>query len=292
MTELETKLPRTKFATIIEYSVQIAFLIWIFACLALLILFLQLSKNVSESWHAVFRPATVLLISGQSPYQNQGFYSPPWALIPFIPMLIFSPFVGEIVIGVVTIFSYWYAGWKLGASPLLAALIATTPFVLYNAITVNVDWMVALSLIAPTPLSLILAAAKPQLGFALIIYHLAIGIKRRNIAKLIKDFAPLATLSILSIAIYGPWMVTQNPVDKPWNRSIWPYGIPIGLAILSAAIRGERKNLSLAASPFLTPYLAQASFGLPVLGLLPAQIETALAVIGLWIIRLITRRPI
>lgn len=292
MTELEAKLTRIKFATIIEYSARAVFLIWIFALLGLLILFLQLSENVSESWHAVFRPATVLLVSGQSPYQNQGFYNPPWALIPFIPMLIFSPFVGEIIIGVVTIVSYWCAAWKLGASPILAALVATTPFVLYNAITVNVDWMVALSLIAPTPLSLLLAAAKPQLGFAVIIYHLAIGIKQRKLTKLIKDFAPLTALSLLSIAVYGPWMMAQNPIDKPWNRSIWPYGIPIGLAILAAAIRGERKNLSLAASPFLSPYLAQASFGLPVLGLLPAQMETTLAVIGLWIIRLITRRPI
>jgi hypothetical protein len=118
MTELETKLPRIKFATVIEYLAQAVFLMWVFALLGLLIFFLQLSKNVSESWHAVFRPATVLLISGQSPYENQGFYNPPWALIPFIPMLIFSPFVGEIMIGVVTILSYWYAGWKLGASPL------------------------------------------------------------------------------------------------------------------------------------------------------------------------------
>ena len=36
-------------------------------------------------WHGVFRPATLALLAGESPYGVEGFYSPPWTLLPLLP---------------------------------------------------------------------------------------------------------------------------------------------------------------------------------------------------------------
>jgi hypothetical protein len=47
-----------------------------------------------------------------------------------------------------------------------------------------------------------------------------------------------------------------EPQAMPWNTSLWPIGIPVGLFLLVFAARYDDETLALASAPLLSPYLA------------------------------------
>lgn len=65
------------------------------------------------------------------------------------------------------------------------------------------------------------------------------------------------------------------------------WAFPIGFTLIILSIRNRRKDQAMAASPFLSPYLAYHSWVSVLAGLMQRDLELVLAVIGMWLVAVI-----
>ena len=239
-------------------------------------------------WHFWGRPAAQAMLAGQSPYNITGFYSPPWALLPLLPLALMPEKVGAVVLTFLHFICYIITAHKLGAKPVTIALFMLLPNVaMWGYGFANLDWMVVLGFILPPQIGLFLVLVKPQLGLA--VSDLLVG---RSLAdreskaghKHIHSSHPRLSRFFSTI-----WLLAFENAASFWaiNTSLWPMAIPIGLVLLFSALRKRKMGLAISASPFLSPYVGVHSWPIAILGLLPAQTETILAIIGLWVVNLI-----
>src|SRR5215510_12953887 len=66
-------------------------------------------------WTITFRPATLTLLSGLSPYGRVYYVHAPWTLIPLIPLAILPEAVGRVMLLFCGLASYAFVAHKLGA---------------------------------------------------------------------------------------------------------------------------------------------------------------------------------
>jgi hypothetical protein len=245
-----------------------------------------------KDWETILRPAALTLVNGKSPYIT-GYYNPPWALIPLLPLLPLSPKIGSVILSVVNFLSFGYVAYRLGARPLALALIVLSPPVIYGVLDPNFDWLVALGLILPPQIGLFFISVKPQLGVVLALYWLVVAWKAGGFRQVVKVFAPITITLLISLALYGLWPLRSSELSTVrWNASFWPASIPVGIVLAVSALKNLNKRLAITASPFLSPYVGAYSLSIPVLGLLPDQIETIAAIAGLWIFQFIWGGPL
>jgi hypothetical protein len=245
-----------------------------------------------KDWESILRPAALALISAKSPF-IAGFYNPPWALIPLLPLLPLSPKIGSVILSVVNFLTFGFVAYRLGAKPLALALIVFSPPVIYGVLDPNFDWLVALGLILPPQIGLFFISVKPQLGIVLALYWLVVAWKEGGSRQVAKVFSPVTIAFLISLAMYGPWPLRSSELSTVrWNASFWPASIPIGIVLAVSALRNSNKRLAIVASPFLSPYVGAYSLSIPVLGLLPNQLEAIAAIVGLWIFQFIWGGPL
>jgi hypothetical protein len=95
-----------------------------------------------------------------------------------------------------------------------------------------------------------------------------------------------AAATLLSFLVFGFWPLSfVDPVSFWWNASLWPYSIPVGLVLLTAAFRREDLRFAMAASPCLSPYVLLHSWSGALVALASYPPEMISAVVGLWIVR-------
>lgn len=266
--------------------------------LILIISFVGVALSVSQylypggiDWINTYRPATLSVLSLRSPYAIEIFHSPPWAVLPLIPLAVLPERIGfgfNFCIGMI---STGYVAYRLGAKPLTIAAILLSYPVLFSNIYGNIDWLVYLGLILPPRWGLFFVLIKPQAGIGLAIYWLVECYREGGFRNIASHFAPVIGATLISFVLFGWWPAAGfTEIGKSFDASLWPQSFPIGLVILASAIRTRRPGLALASSPFLSPYVTPSSWGAAILGLLPQEIETIIAVIGIWILRLYSGR--
>lgn len=244
-------------------------------------------------WKYAFRPATLALISGKSPYIDTGVYNPPWALIPLIPFAFLPIKLGGILLTISNLVVFAYIVRRLGGNLfVMIAFLLTPQFGLKIILNPNIDFLAALGFLLPSQLGLFFILIKPQIGVAVVLYWLVIAFKK-SLREVARVFFPVGLASLLSIAIYGPYFfqAKTNLVDKNlwYEYPLWPYLIPVGLVLLTLAIRHQKIQWAISGSPFLTPYIASYSAVISLLGLVN-NIDLFLpAFIGFWISHLLLR---
>jgi len=212
-------------------------------------------------WTRSYRPATLLLASGHSPYEIKSFTNPPWVLIPLIPIALLPSRIGGGVLFVVSLCALVFAAIRMGATPLsLIAFIVSFP-VFFMLLFGQIDWLVLIGILMPPPVGLFFVLAKPQAGIAIAVFWLVEALRKGGLRQALAEFAPVTLAFGLSIAVFGFWFLDTPPgmVTAKYNFSVWPLSIPIGMVFLVSALRGRKKELSILASPFLSPYVAPHS---------------------------------
>lgn len=199
----------------------------------------------------VYAQAVLVFLSGGNPYAVTGFYNPVWALPFFIPFVMLGAPAGQIAYSAVAYMSFALVAMRLKASiPSLLFFVFSLP-VFWSAVNcVNLDWLVLFSLFTPAPVALILAMTKPQIGICIAVYILYRAFREK---RLIRTAAPLAILTAITVAIYGLPNVSVLS-GAWWNISLFPYSIPVGIALLVIAILRRDKVLTVPASLALAPY--------------------------------------
>lgn len=235
-------------------------------------------------WHTAFRPAALELMAGRSPYGVEGYFNVPWALLPLIPMALLPENIGRAVLAFLSLAAYTYVAHRLGAKPPATALLLVSPPVLHGLLNGNIDWLAALGFTLPPQIGLLFIAAKPQMGIAVGLYWFAEA-WRDGWKAVVKTFWPITILMLLSLALFGLWPArAQREIQLWWNASLWPASIPVGLALLTAAIRTRKMAYAMGASPCLSPYVLLHSWVGALLAVVSQLPEMIAATIGLWIL--------
>lgn len=208
---------------------------------------------------SVFYQAGSAIASGHSPYSVQGYYSPVWVALFFVPFSFFSQAIAYRIYAAILFSGYIYIFWKLSNRRIWITLIACfSPFLFMTMQYGNIDWFVLLGLLTPTPIGLWFLLSKPQVGFILVLLLAWKTYKQQGMKKLCIYFFPPA----IGLAIsYWLGMYIPNPANMAgWSADVWPFGLLIGLPALIFAFKNQDEKLALAAAPFLVPYIGPMSW--------------------------------
>lgn len=236
-------------------------------------------------WRITFRPATLTLLSGASPYGDFFLVHAPWTLILLIPLAILPEAVGRVMLLFCGLASYMYVAHKLGAKPIAIIALLLSPLVMHVTLNGNMDWLAILGFVMPPQFGLFFISIKPQIGIAVGPFWLVEAWRAGGWKQVVKTFSPFTIVLLLSLLIFGLWpleFIRQGVPQVFYNTSLWPLSMPVGVALFVASIRKRKIEYAMAASPCLSPYLLFYSWGGVLLSIISSVPETIAAVVGLW----------
>ncbi len=236
-------------------------------------------------WHTAFRPAALSLLSGRSPYYVEGFFNPVWALAPLLPIAILPEQIGRATLFVLTLSSLGYVVRQLGAGLWATLFVLLSPPAIHGILNGNIDWLVALGVVLPPRIGLFFVTVKPQIGFTIVIFWVVEAWKNGGSQEAIRLTLPFMAAALLSLLLFGLWPLrTKREITLWWNASLWPMSIPVGFALLVAALRQRNINYAMGASPCLSPYVLFHSWIVALLAIVNSLPELVAAVAGLWVL--------
>ena len=248
---------------------------------------------IGQDWNAGYRPATELMLQGTSPYQHRYIAVPPWTFLPLMPFALLPPQVDRAVLFTVSLLAFTYTAYRLKSKPLHLLFIIFSYPVLFSLLYGNLEWLISLGFVLPPQIGLFFVFIKPQLGAPIAVFWLIEAWRDGKLREVIRVFAPITLAFLASFLIFGLWpllALKSGVVNEPYNTSLWPKSIPIGIALLVAAIRNRNLSLAIISSPFFSPYVAPQSWSFAVLGLASMPLELFSVSIGIWVVRLISNQ--
>jgi len=231
-------------------------------------------------WILNFQPAAIAMFYGQSPYVH-GFYNAPWTLLPLMPIAFLPARIGQICIFVLGLLTFGYIAYRLKSSPFVFVLFLTSMPVISCLFNGGIDWLVMLSFVLPAPFALILAVTKPQIGIGIVVYWFLESWRVGGYKEVIRNFTPVSLLFAASFWLYGFWFLSYSDrLDTPYNFSIFPYLVPIGLYLLYS----QRKNAAMAAGVCVAPYFTPGAIVTLMVALVNSPILFIVAWVASWTI--------
>lgn len=225
--------------------------------------------SIGVDWMISFRPAARLLLELKSPYATPGFFNPPWALIPLLPFALLPAGLGAAFLFVLNIFSLLFASVKMRMNAIAFVVFILFSGTLVNAWNGNIEGLLAIGFVLPPQIGLFFVLCKPQFGLGVAIFWILQEWREGGIRKVVRVVAPVSIALGISFVLFGFWPArTPGLVDMRWNASLFPYGVPIGLALLAVSIWRRNMFLAIASSPFFAPYVAGNTWSVVWFGLL------------------------
>lgn len=267
--------------------------IFVTGAIFLIILYFGADKlwlSVGIDWRETYYPAARAVLEGNNPYlAAPTFRNVPWTLIPMLPLAFFSERVSGVLYFIFTLVLYALAAVQLKASRTALIAFLLSPPVVYGMRMLNVDALVLMGFILPPQIGLFFVLIKPQMGAAMIPFWIFETWREGGWRSLLRTFWPVSLATIVSLVVFGSSSIGRSDdlLQAKWNASLWPWVFPIGFALTILSIRNRRKDQAMAASPFLSPYLAYHSWVGVLAGLIRYDLELVLAVIGMWLVAMI-----
>jgi hypothetical protein len=237
---------------------------WLLAAIIMIAFVVLVSTYFPDDrgdWIVYYKPAIIEMFSGSSPYTVAGYHNAPWTLIILAPLALLPDKIAAAVTSMLHPIIISLIVFRFGAKPLQALMIAFSGPSVLAMIKINYEWVPLLGLVLPPWLGLFFITTKPQTAGMLAIYWLFDSWQRGGIYDVIKTFSPISVITLLSFVVYGPWLFESGDLlSKHYNTSIFPWGIPVGLVVLVYSIIRKNKEVSVAASPLLSPYVNSHSW--------------------------------
>lgn len=232
------------------------------------------AKLPTADFYETFYPAARSILKGQSPYDVSGFMSAPWGLIPLLPFAIFPPIWAHGLFFMVSVCLLIYFAWRMGSNALAAIAMLLSPTAIGALLVGNLDPLVVMGMFIPPAWGLLFLMVKPQIGLGVTFYYFVESFRQGKLLKVIRVFTPITITYLLALVLFPIWYVRMlNQPANMWNRSLFPYSIPIGLFFLYLAIRRKNAFFAMAATPFLAPYTTFYSYIVVQLALLHEDVE-------------------
>ena len=237
-----------------------------------------------------FRPASLAIVQGYSPYNTALTEAPyagaPWGLLPLIPLALLPEQIGRSFLFAISLAAFGYSAYRLGAKPVAMLAFLISPPILHCLLNANLDWMPLLGYIMPPQFGLFFLSIKPQMGSVVAVFWLIEAWRQGGWRRVLWIFGPFTLALLLSLALYGFWplnILKASTYTTWWNASLWPASIPVGLVLALAAIRRNKVNYAMAASPCLSPHVLLHSWSAALVSIVSLTPETIAAVVGLWV---------
>jgi hypothetical protein len=226
-------------------------------------------------WYGTYDPAVKNILAGKSPYDVPGFHNPPWMVLLLLPFGLFPLHVGRALFFIASILIFIFILWKTESNALTAVAVFLSPTLLGGLLASNPDLFILSGILLSPTWGLLVLLLKPQIGMGLFFYYLYWSWKDGGLKNSLIIFAPVVIGYLVSLALF-PALISKllhkSAID-PWNRSIFPYGIPLGIFFLWLAIRKKNPYLALAVGPFFSPYLTYYSYLAVQIALLHKDVE-------------------
>lgn len=198
------------------------------------------------------------IMNGQSPYSVKTFLSPPWVLILVAPLGILPIQWAWGVFTLTGLGVYLIAFIRLRLPLIVLALFMLSPFVWFNLYYGNIDWLILLGVTLPPQWGVWLLMIKPQMSVGLIALWAFRLWRAQGVKAVLRIFALPVAVGSLSFLV-GLWNA-PDLTPREWWTSAWPVGLPVGGLLVWLAFARDEVPLALAASPFLSPYVAVHSW--------------------------------
>ena len=236
-------------------------------------------------WHETFFPAVHKALSGENPYSVPTFRNAPWTILFLAPFGLLPEDVGGVLYFMASLAGYAWVAYRLKARPVAFIAFLFSPPVVYGLRMLNVDILVLIGFVLPAPIGLFFVLIKPQMGIAMALYWLAEAWRDGGLKAIVRTFSPVGISLVLSFVLFGNWIAGRQSdlLGSFWNASLWPWALPVGLVLIGLSIRDRRGDFGMAASPFLSPYLAYHSWASVLVALLRYDFQLVIAVIGMWV---------
>jgi hypothetical protein len=175
-----------------------------------------------------------------------------------MPLRLLSPVIAKALVNMLSVALTALVIRRYGGNMLLTIPIFISPIGYWMLTTAQVDALILAGfLLAPAGLDL-LFLWKPQ-----VVLHALWTRVLRNPRLYLSAGILLLGLSLL---FWGNWVrvilgtSSSSLADAWWNRSIWPYGIPVGVALIYWSIKKKDETYGVMASPLLSPYVNGPSY--------------------------------
>ena len=201
-----------------------------------------------------FYPAGQAALAGQDMYSVNGFYTPPWIAAVLAPLALLPLQASWAIFTLLSLGTFLVVFHRMGLTRQQLMLLAFSPFVLFNLWHGNLDSFVLLGSVLSPPVGVWLLLLKPQLTWplmALWLFRCRKNVKSRPSIALFLSFLTASTIAGVACLRHLP-----DPQAMPWNTSLWPISVPVGLLLLLFAARYDDERIALASAPLLSPYLA------------------------------------
>jgi hypothetical protein len=232
------------------------------------------SKVPNADWNGTYDAAGRGLFSGDSPYEQPLFVNPPWTVLLLLPFVVFPSALARGLWLICTLAALIYMGWRLRAPRAAFIAMLLSPTAIGALLAANLDSFVLLGAFMVPTWGLLVLMIKPQIGVGFALYHLVESFRAGKAIGVLRTFAPVVLAFVIGAALFPVWI--ERMINKPaniWNRSLFPFGIPLGLLFLWLGIRRRNVFLALASTPFFAPYLTFYTYLVVQVGLLHEDVE-------------------
>jgi hypothetical protein len=210
----------------------------------------------------------------QNPYVvSPGFFSPPWMLLILAPIALLELQTARWVWFAFGIICYILAFKRLQISSWSIMVLLLNPFIYFDLMLGNYNWLILLGATLPAAVGSWIVILKPHMSVVLFGLWLK---QRRWIA-----FIPIATIAVLFVL---QMYTMPNPSRMFWSTSVWPYGIPVGIALAWFAVKRDDILLALAAAPFLSPYVGVTTWVVVLIPLTRNKFALLAGVLVSWVV--------
>jgi hypothetical protein len=152
----------------------------------------------------------------------------------------------------------------MGLGRISITVMMISPFVFYGIFKGNLDFLVLIGSALPVEFGIWLLLIKPQMSFPFVLFLGFHTWQDKGWKSFVLKFGP--PFFVYALFLVAGWMNTPDLTQMRWNTFAWPWGLPIGLLMVTLGFVKKDKWLTFAASPFLSPYLALHSW---IVALLP-----------------------
>lgn len=267
--------------------------LWKIALIALLLVvftaILTIASPGGADYEASFYPAAREVFALRNPYNIHSFLTPPWTLIPVLPLALLPYNLGRALFAIINLIALGWVLYRLKAKPIAAVAYLLSPPVLQCLLNANIEWMPLIGLTLPPRYGLFFVLAKPQTGWVVALFWLVEAWRDGGFKQVVTTFAPLTLVTLASFLFFGFWPLEflsagDSTWQATWNASLFPLTIPVGLALIVYALRARQVNAAFAAGPCLSPYLMMHGWGNVLVSLFQRNAEMVAAVVGWWAI--------
>lgn len=172
--------------------------VWRYSLVAVLIAVIVAAVAVylpaPVDWRTAFRPAARAMLLTGDPYQVEGFFNPPWTVLPMIPLAFLPEQIGAALMFVAGLAGFAFAAHRLGASPIVLGAFILSPPVMHSLLNGNIDWLPLVGFVLPPQIGLFFILIKPQMGLAVALFWLVEAWREGGLREVIRVLGLLVRL--------------------------------------------------------------------------------------------------